>query len=50
MASKRYKKLPKKTNELAPNLVEKLIPEIKKNRRKKKHTYSPIHILLLLPT
>ena len=31
MASKRYKKLPKKTNELAPNLVEKLIPEIKKN-------------------
>ena len=30
MASKRYKKLPKKTNELAPNLVEKLIPEIKK--------------------
>ena len=31
MASKRYKKLPKKTNELAPSLVEKLIPEIKKN-------------------
>ena len=31
MASKRYKKLPKKTNELDPNLVEKLIPEIKKN-------------------
>ena len=31
MASKRYSKLPKKTNELAPNLVEKLIPEIKKN-------------------
>ena len=31
MASKRYKKLTKKTNELAPNLVEKLIPEIKKN-------------------
>lgn len=29
MASKRYKKLPKKTNELAPSLVEKLIPEIK---------------------
>ena len=31
MTSKRYKKLPKKTNEQAPNLVEKLIPEIKKN-------------------
>ena len=29
MASKRYKKLPKKTNELAPSLVEKLIPEKK---------------------
>ena len=31
MASKRYKKLPKKTNKLAPDLIEKLIPEIKKN-------------------
>ena len=31
MTSKRYKKLPKKTNELAPDLIEKLIPEIKKN-------------------
>ena len=31
MASKRYKKLPKNTNELAPDLIEKLIPEIKKN-------------------
>ena len=31
MTSKRYKKLPKKINELAPSLVEKLIPEIKKN-------------------
>ena len=31
MASKRYKKLPKKTNELSPDLIEKLIPEIKKN-------------------
>ena len=31
MASKRYKKLPKKTNALAPDLIEKLIPEIKKN-------------------
>ena len=31
MTSKRYKKLPKKTNELASSLIEKLIPEIKKN-------------------
>ena len=31
MVSKRYKKLPTKTNELAPDLIEKLIPEIKKN-------------------
>ena len=31
MTSKRYRKLPKKTNELPPSLVEKLIPEIKKN-------------------
>ena len=31
MTSKRYKKLPKKTNELTSSLVEKLIPEIKKN-------------------
>ena len=31
MTSKRYKKLPKIINELAPSLVEKLIPEIKKN-------------------
>ncbi len=31
MSSKRYKKLPEKTKELAPNLIEKLIPEIKKN-------------------
>jgi len=31
MISKRYKKLLKKTNEFAPSLVEKLIPEIKKN-------------------
>ena len=31
MTSKRYKKLTKKTNELAPDLIEKLIPEIKKN-------------------
>ena len=28
MTSKRYRKLPKKTNELAPSLVEKLIPEM----------------------
>ena len=39
MASKRYKKLPKKTNELAPHLVEKLIPEIKKNRKIKCSSY-----------
>ena len=31
MSSKRYKKLPEKTKELAPNLIEKLIPELKKN-------------------
>ena len=31
MSSKRYKKLPEKTNELSAQLIEKLIPEIKKN-------------------
>ena len=31
MSSKRYKKLPEKTNELAPELLEKLLPVIKKN-------------------
>jgi|TARA_B100000902_G_scaffold377991_1_gene410773 large subunit ribosomal protein L1 len=31
MASKRFKKLPEKTSELAANLIEKLLPEIKKN-------------------
>ena len=31
MSSKRYKKLPEKTKELAPNLIEKLIRELKKN-------------------
>ena len=31
MSSKRYKKLPEKTKELASNLIEKLIPELKKN-------------------
>ena len=30
MSSKRYKKQPQKTKELAPNLIEKLIPELKK--------------------
>ncbi len=30
MTSKRYKKLPKKTKELSAQLIEKLIPEIKK--------------------
>ena len=31
MSSKRYKKLPKNTKELKSELIEKLIPEIKKN-------------------
>ena len=31
MASKRYKKLPKNTKELPAELIEKLIPELKKN-------------------
>jgi large subunit ribosomal protein L1 len=31
MPSKRYKKLPEKTLDLAANFIEKLIPEIKKN-------------------
>ena len=31
MSSKRYKKLPEKTKELSPNLIDKLIPELKKN-------------------
>ena len=31
MASKRFKKLPKKTKELASEMIEKLLPEIKKN-------------------
>ena len=31
MASKRYKKLPEKTLDLTPEVVEKLIPIIKKN-------------------
>ncbi len=31
MSSKRYKKLPKKTKELPSELIEKLIPELKKN-------------------
>ena len=31
MPSKRYKKLPEKNKELKPELIEKLIPEIKKN-------------------
>ena len=30
MSSKRYKKLPEKTKELSAQLIEKLIPEIKK--------------------
>jgi len=31
MSSKRYKKLPQKTKELSYELIEKLIPELKKN-------------------
>ncbi len=31
MSSKRYKKLPTKTKELDANVIEKLIPEVKKN-------------------
>ena len=31
MPSKRFKKLPTKTNELVPGVIEKLLPEIKKN-------------------
>ncbi len=30
MVSKRYKKLPKKTKELKADVIEKLIPELKK--------------------
>ena len=31
MSSKRYNKLPKKTNELKPEVIDKLLLEIKKN-------------------
>ena len=31
MSSKRFKKLPEKTSELAANSIEKLLPEVKKN-------------------
>ena len=31
MVSKRFKKLPEKTLELSPEVIEKLLPEIKKN-------------------
>ena len=31
MTSKRYKKLPEKTKELPAELIEKLIPKLKKN-------------------
>ena len=31
MSSKRYKKLPEKTSELAANAIDKLLPEVKKN-------------------
>ena len=31
MISKRYKKLPEKTTELSPDLIDKLLPLVKKN-------------------
>ena len=31
MSSKRYKKLPEKTKELPADIIEKLIPKLKKN-------------------
>ena len=31
MTSKRFKKLPEKTKDLNPDLIEKLLPEVKKN-------------------
>ncbi len=31
MSSKRFKKLPEKTLDLSPELIEKIIPEVKKN-------------------
>ena len=31
MISKRYKKLPEKTSDLFPQIIEKLLPEVKKN-------------------
>jgi len=31
MSSKRFKKLPEKTKELPAELIEKLLPEVKKN-------------------
>ena len=31
MPSKRYKKLPEKTKDLEAELIEKLLPEVKKN-------------------
>ena len=31
MASKRFKKLPKKTKELSSEIIEKILPELKKN-------------------
>ena len=35
MTSKRYKKLPKDTSKLKPDVLEKLIPEVKKNSNTK---------------
>ena len=31
MSSKRFKKLPKKTKDLSPDAIEKLLPNLKKN-------------------
>ena len=31
MSSKRFKKLPEKTKDLTPDVIEKLLPEVKKN-------------------
>ena len=31
MTSKRYKKLPEKTLEIAPEVIEKILPVVKKN-------------------
>ena len=35
MTSKRYKKLPKKTSDLPPNVLEKILTEVKKKLHNK---------------